>query len=424
MKLVMVMALVMLGALAALVQAEEPGWPQWRGLGRDSIVKGNDWPENLSDETLKLRWRVGLEGPSFSGPIIAGKLVYTTQTVDKKTEHVLALERGSGRKKWEVSWPGSMQVAAIGASGGSWIRATPATDGKTVFVLGMRDVLVALDAATGAERWRVDFPAQFKTPVPDFGGVASPLVHDGHVYVQGGSGLAKVHAKSGEVVWRVLTEGPGKSKNGAFSSPLLARIGGTEQLLLQTREEMAAVAPGDGKVLWRTKTPSMFGTNVLTPALYQERVFGSNIFGSYLIAGAEVKAAEPAEVRKPGDVLWRQSSAGYLSSPVVRDGHAYLHLYNQRFACLDLATGKQTWHTKPLGVYWSMVMQGDKVLALSERGVLRMFVVSPTGCDARGEVTLQDENGKARSTWAHLAVVGRELYIRDLTGLSMYVWGE
>jgi outer membrane protein assembly factor BamB len=163
--------------------------------------------------------------------------------------------------------------------------------------------------------------------------------------------------------------------------------------------------------------------------VHQERVFTSNIFGSFLVAGAEVRPAEPAntqpaEARKPGELLWRQSTAGYLSSPVVRDGHAYLHLYNQRFACLDLATGKQKWHTKPLGTYWSMVMQGDKVLTLSERGVLRMFAVSPTACDALGEVEFKDENGKPRSTWAHLAVVGREVYVRDLTGLSAYGLGK
>jgi outer membrane protein assembly factor BamB len=30
-----------------------------------------------------------------------------------------------------------------------------------------------------------------------------------------------------------------------------------------------------------------------------------------------------------------------MSTPVVIDGHAYLHLRSQRFTCVDLATGKQ-----------------------------------------------------------------------------------
>jgi outer membrane protein assembly factor BamB len=82
----------------------------------------------------------------------------------------------------------------------------------------MREVLVAMDAATGQELWRVDFPKQFGSPVPDFGAVSSPLVHGPHLYIQAGSGLIKLNKVTGEVLWRMVDEGGGKSKNGAFSS--------------------------------------------------------------------------------------------------------------------------------------------------------------------------------------------------------------
>ena len=37
---------------------------------------------------------------------------------------------------------------------------------------------------------------------------------------------------------------------------------------------------------------------------------------------------------------WNNKACGYMSTPVVIDGHVYLHLQNQRFTCIDLASGK------------------------------------------------------------------------------------
>jgi glycosyltransferase involved in cell wall biosynthesis len=71
---------------------------------------------------------------------------------------------------------------------------------------GMRDVLVCLDAATGAERWRADFVEQFKSPLPAFGFVCSPLVVGDFVYVQAGAGFCKLDKQTGKVLWRVLTD--------------------------------------------------------------------------------------------------------------------------------------------------------------------------------------------------------------------------
>ena len=42
-------------------------------------------------------------------------------------------------------------------SNGDWVRSTPALDGDRLYVAGMRDVLVCLDARDGKEVWRKDF---------------------------------------------------------------------------------------------------------------------------------------------------------------------------------------------------------------------------------------------------------------------------
>ena len=117
--------------------------------------------------------------------------------------------------------------------------------------------------------------------------------------------------------------------------------------------------------------------------------------------------------------LWQTKQQGYMSTPVVIDGHAYIHLKNQRFACIDLATGTETWTTKPFGKYWSLVANGNKILALDETGTLRLIAANPK------EYTLLDEREVAKeSAWAHLAVCGSDICVRSLRGLSVYQWGE
>jgi hypothetical protein len=106
-----------------------------------------------------------------------------------------------------------------------------------------------------------------------------------------------------------------------------------------------------------------------------------------------------------------------MSTPVVIGGHAYVHLRNQRFACLDLATGKEAWVTKPFGRYWSLVAQGDRILALDETGDLRLIRATPEQYDLVGTAKVA-----TAESWAHLAVEGDEVYVRDLEGLSAYRW--
>ncbi len=163
------------------VQAHE--WPQWRGPHRDAQVSGPAWPDNINTNHLRRSWRVEL-GPSYSGPIVASDRVFTTETKDKKFEVVTAFDRKTGKELWRTQWEGSMTVPFFAKANGDWIRATPACDGESLFVAGMRDVLVCLDAKTGKERWRVDFVQKLEAPLPEFGFVCSPLLDGDALYVQ------------------------------------------------------------------------------------------------------------------------------------------------------------------------------------------------------------------------------------------------
>ena len=149
-------------SLISRTNTEPDDWSQWRGPNRDGILKNANWPDSL--DGLKKQWSIPLE-PSYSGPLVVGDLVFTTQTENKKHEVVVAVNRMTGKKVWEQKWLGSMSVPFFAKANGDWIRATPAFDDGRLYVAGMRDVLVCLDASDGKVIWKVDFPAEMKSQV-------------------------------------------------------------------------------------------------------------------------------------------------------------------------------------------------------------------------------------------------------------------
>lgn len=383
-------------------------WSQWRGPTRDSQAAGPAWPDKLGDNLEQL-WRVDL-AEGYPGPIVAEDRVFVAETKDKSDEVVRCLDRKTGKQLWEYGWKGSMTVPFFAAANGSWIRSTPAYDGESLYVAGMRDVLVCIDAETGAERWRVDFPARLDTPVPSFGFVCSPLVIGAHVYVQAGGGFAKLDKRTGEVIWRTLIDGGGM--DSAFSSPVAATIHGVPQLVVQMREKLAGVAPETGEVLWSQVVPSFRGMNILTPTVFEDGVFTS----SYKNRTFFYKIERPAGGWRVQEA-WTTRAQGYMSSPVVIAGHAYLHLGNGRFCCIDLKAGAEKWRTTPFGEYWSMIANRDRILALDQRGELLLIAANPEKFELLDRREVAD-----CESWAHLAVCRDQVFVRDLRGLSVFNW--
>ncbi|HWB12974.1 MAG TPA: PQQ-binding-like beta-propeller repeat protein [Pirellulales bacterium] len=385
-------------------------WCQWRGPTRDGRVAGAEWPESLSEKTLTRTWRVELP-PSYSGPIVSESTVFVTGTAEQKSEVVIALDRKSGEERWRAEWLGAMTVPFFAASSGSWIRSTPAFDGESLFVAGMRDVLVSLNAETGQEQWRVDFVKQFGSPLPAFGFVSSPLLDADAIYVQAGASFVRLEKATGRVVWRVLKD-EGGMMGSAFSSPVMATLAGERQLVVQTREKLVGVDPTNGKSLWEQVVPSFRGMNILTPVVIDDSIFTSSYQNrSWLFKVA--KSEDKFQVKE----TWNNSAQGYMSTPVVIEGHAYLHLQNQRFTCVDLATGERTWTSQPFGKYCSLVCQGDRILALDQRGQLLLIKANPKKFELLEERQVSDQE-----TWAHVAVCGDEVFVRELNALSVFRW--
>ncbi|MFL2927014.1 MAG: PQQ-binding-like beta-propeller repeat protein [Opitutales bacterium] len=386
-------------------------WNQWRGPTRDGFVAdGAPWPSTLSEKKLSLSWRQKI-GKGYPGPITSDTLVFTVETKGKN-EVVRAFDRSNGKQKWEAEWKGSMSVPFFAWKNGSWVRSTPVFDGENLYVGGMRDYLVCLDARSGKTKWKVDFMERHDSPLPAFGFVCSPLVYDGHLYVQAGSGFSKLERETGNSVWRTLIH-KGDKYGSAFSSPVTATLCGVEQLVVQTRTDLTGVHPADGKVLWKKPVKAYRGMNILTPTLFEDSVLTSSYGGKSLLFDL-AKKSEQFSISQN----WENKQEGYMSSPIVIDGYCYLHLRKQRMTCIDMKSGETKWiSSESFGKYMSMVTNGKEILALDEDGTLYRIEASPEKLIIQEKRTMSDS-----PSWAYLALSGNQIFVRELEAIACYSW--
>lgn len=408
-------------------------WSQWRGPNRDGRYVGPAWPDSLTGRLTPI-WEVPL-GPSYSGPVTNGDLVFTTETVDKQFERVTAFRLADGEKVWSVEWEGAMAVPFFAAANGDWIRSTPALDDNHLVVAGMRDVVVCLDPATGQERWRVDFAKQLGTNLQAFGCVCSPLIDGDAVYIQAGGGVTKLALADGSVIWQALKDDGSMMTGGAFSSPIIATIDRQRQLVVATRLRLVGLSLEDGRELWGEDIESFRGMNILTPVIAGQGVFSSAHSGRSRLFQIVSTDGSVASVSQ----RWDNKAQAYMSTPVAVGDYLYMHLKNQRVVCIDARDGTEKWTTQPYGKYWSMIAgavqpagsadapPAPAILALDQDGQLRLIAAEPEA------YRVLSEEKVAEDSWAHLAIQvldkadadGRAplaVIVRALDRLRVYRW--
>ena len=155
------------------------------------------------------------------------------------------------------------------------------------------------------------------------------------------------------------------------------------------------------------------GMNILTPTIFKDSVFTSSYGGKSLLFNL-AKTASGFSVSEK----WGNRQEGHMSSPIVINGHCYMHLHKQRMTCIDLQNGETKWiSSKSFGKYWSMISNGKEILALDEKGIL--YLIEP---NAEKLVIKESREISEQATWAHLAIAGNQLFVRELEAIACYQW--
>jgi outer membrane protein assembly factor BamB len=183
--------------------------------------------------------------------------------------------------------------------------------------------------------------------------------------------------------------------------------------VVQTRTDLAAVNPQNGKELWKKPIKAFRGMNILTPTVIGNSIFTSSYGGKSLLF--EVQDGEKKQALAQS---WENRQEGYMSGPIILDGYCYIHLRKQRITCLDMKTGETQWiSSESFGKYMSMISNGKEILALDEDGTLYLIDPNPE------KFVIKESRKVSESpTWAHLAVADNQIFVRELEALVCYSW--
>lgn len=404
---------MLLGGISALMGADDNHtWPQWRGPERNGEYEGTAWPEEISKDNFKTSWSIKLAS-SYSSPIVDLENVYTTESLSSGKEQVTAFRRDTGDLVWSQNWEGSMKVPFFAASNGSWIRSTPALADGRLFVMGMQERLVCLETKTGQKLWEMDIPETLQTPEPAFGGVSSPLIINNTLYVQAGGGIIKVDTNTGNLIWTSQLSEDAMNQS-PFASPQVYKLEGMDQIITLGRTSLAGINPHTGELLWNQPVPAFRGMNILTPTFIGKSILTATYGGKTHLFTPSRNREEEWSITEN----WNQKFQGYMSNPIVIDKHAYLHGRSGRMICLNTETGEIKWTSREsLGKYCSMIVQGNRFLALSNDGKLRLLAANPNEYEVISSLEVSEED-----TWAHIAMADQQVFIRSLNTLATWHW--
>jgi outer membrane protein assembly factor BamB len=263
----------------------------------------------LADAPI-LRWSVdigrgaGRRTRLITAPVVGGGLVFALDSTG-----VLSAITTDGRPAWRQSLAPAGERANAGFGGGI------AYAGGTVYVTTGYAELLAVDAATGAVRWRhrLDAPAR-----------AAPTVLDGRVFAVARNDVAvALDAATGGVIWRISGAGGAAGLLGGASP---AAEGPLVVLPFSSGEVLGVVARS-----------------------------GTQAWGQAVTGGRRE--------------LVRNRINDVSGDPVIAGDAVYASNQSGRTIALDRLTGERRW-TMPEGAYGPAWPVGGSIFLLSDVGTL------------------------------------------------------
>lgn len=379
-------------------------WPQLLGPARNGVHPAP--APAVSMKGSKLVWK-GSVGAGFSSPVVAaGKLILFHRAGDR--EVVEALDPATGNPIWKFEYATTYRDD-FGFDEGP--RGTPTVAGGRVYTFGAEGVLHAIDLNTGKMVWRVDTHSKFGVRKGFFGAAASPLVGDA-VYVNVGgpnnAGIVAFDKANGKVLWTATNDDAG------YSSPILATISGKPAVLCFTRAGLAALDPATGKVLfqhsWRSRSNA--SVNAALPVVSGDRIFISASYGTGAVL-LDASVSPPRSVWSNDDSL-----SNHYATSVLKDGFLYgfhgRQEMGQSLHCVEFSTGKIRWSEDGFGA-GTVTVVGDKLLIVRENG--EAIVATATPSAFRPESRMQLLPGVVRS---YPAISAGRVYVRNENTLAAY----
>jgi outer membrane protein assembly factor BamB len=377
-------------------------YPQWLGLNRDGSASSFSPPAAWPD-ALTRRWRVEV-GEGYASPLVIGEIVYIFSRRGDR-EVLSALDAATGVERWQAGYRAPYKPSAPTVAHGSGPKATPLFHDGRIITLGVSGIVAGFDAPRGRLLWRKSEPLEH----PFYSAASSPL-GEGRLAIMhpGNYGpLTAFDTSSGRVSWE-------KGGDGAFIAPNIAHLEGTRQVVSVTQAAVIGVSP-TGQLLWQYPWT---GGRVGGPMPIQ---YGDTIIVSANTAG--VLAIRPR--RQTGkwvvEKVWESRDGEmYISHPVVVGDtlFGFSHRASGQLFALDLRDGKTLWLGEPrFAGNAALAKAGDLLFILKDNAELIIARANRSRFEP-----LKTYQVASSATWAQPVISGQRLFIKDVSTLTLWTF--
>lgn len=394
------------------MSAVDGDWAYWRGPNATGMAQG-DAPLRWS-ETDGIKWKANVPGRGFSSPVVSGDRVFLTTAIPademaakaRLVEHrfvVLCYDRRTGKLIWEKTAKTATPHEPHHPTYGSFASNSPVTDGQHVFAFFGSRGLYAY-TMDGQLVWQKDFGTlrMFMT----FGeGAWTWLEGDTLLVVldhEGESFLVALDKATGNERWRTPRQG-----NTNWTGPYVTTVEGHKQVIVSASRESVGYDFASGKRLWWARG---LGQNTIPqPIAAGDLVFVQSGYRNPNLMA--IKLGYAGDLTDTEAVVWENTRGNsYTPSPVLHDGILYLLTDSGMLSAFDAKTGKPHYQQqrlpKPYQFKASPVGANGKLYLAAETDDVVVVRMGPT-FEVLATNTLPGE-----SFIASPALAGGELFLR------------
>jgi len=316
---------------------------------------------------------------------------------------VLAVSRRDGTILWQRTVR-RLLPHEMGHFTASLASASPVTDGDGLYVSFGSGGIYALDL-DGEIRWHKDLGRMHTKHAHGEG--SSPALYEGTLIVnwdhEGDSFLVAFDAASGEERWRVPRPEP-----TSWATPIVVEVEGKPQVIVSGTERVRGYDLASGAVIWACG--GMSGNVVASPVAADGMVFAGSSYEKQAMLAIRLAGAR-GELTGGEHVAWsRRKGTPYVPSPLLYDGSLYfLRHYQGILTRVEAASGVERGGPYRLpgirSVYASPVAAAGRIYVTDRQGTT--LVLSHEDEPRVLALNRLDDHVNASA-----AIAGRDLYLR------------
>lgn len=431
--------LSLVAAAATAATASGSDWPRYRGSDGNGASPETGLLRTWPPDGPAVAWTVSLN-PGYSGATVRDGFVYVMDREPRVRESVICLNLKSGREVWRCSY--ARQDALRGFDGS---RHPPTVDTNLLFAVGALGDLTAINRSDGATVWRTDLVSRFQTKggkpsmqlhVPQWGYSQCPVVFGDTVIVAPfatNAGLVALDKATGAERWRSAGIG---LNDFSHVTPELMILGDLPQVLtiaiMQHGKNppalLSSVDPQTGDILWQTRTKSSYNVPIPQPL----RIGSNTVFytGGYRIGAFLLDVRRTGSEWRSEQTLANESNCtAHIQSPVFYRGHIYAQSFdsfqnstNNGMVCMktDLSL---CWRSSDRGILFDsgpfLVADGMIFVLHGDTGELFLLDADPAAFKVLSRAKVLDARGG--KAWAPMALSNGRLLLRDQTTMKCLI---